>query len=264
MRLWIQSDLHVDVHGRRGHETISAAYALPDPQPEHDVVVLAGDVGEDPVKSIRWIAAAGFTKPVVFVCGNHEWYRHTIDRDLEKARAEAAKHPGIHLLQNDTVVIDGVRFVGAGLWTDYKLMREDQQWAAMQAADSSMNDHRFIRVARKGYSRFTPADALTEHMVSVVYIQTMLDTPFDGPTVVVTHHAPSIKSVHDRHWGDILNAAYASHLDHLVDRCTLWVHGHMHHAKQYQRGAGRVILNPRGYAALGKVSGWDPLLVVEV
>ena len=161
MKLWTFSDLHVDCHGRRGTEKISAAYTLPAPQPVHDVAILAGDIGEDPVKSIQWIASAGFTKPVLFVCGNHEFYRHTIDRDLEKAREEAAKHPGIHLLQNDTIVIDGVRFVGCTLFTDYKLMREDQQWAAMQAAGSTMNDHKLIRVAAKGYSRFTPADALT-------------------------------------------------------------------------------------------------------
>jgi len=252
------SDLHVDVSGDR------YPFKLPDPRPEHDVVVIAGDLRADMVKGVRWIANNGFTKPVLFVPGNHCFYGKAIDTLVAKAKAEAAAHPHIHVMNNDTVTIDGVRFIGATLWTDYKLMRADNQGLAMAHASASMSDHRFIRVAKDDYTRFRPVHALTEHQQSVEYIRTqLLDIPFDGPKVVITHHAPSMQSIDPRHWGDLLNAAYASHLDDLIDRCTLWTHGHTHRNVDYTRGDGRVVTNQRGYPSeFG--NGFDPSFVVEI
>lgn len=252
------SDLHIDV----GHNT--RPFAMPDPRPDHDVVVIAGDIREDMKKGVTWIANNGFTKPVIYVGGNHEFYRSSRDRGLEKAQAEAAKHPNIHILQDSCVDIGGVRFIGATLWTDYKLMRADNQQLAMLTAESNMNDHRLIRFARGNYRPWLAKDCLAEHEQSRRYIDLMLGEPFDGPRVVVTHHAPAMKSIDPRFWGDLLNAAFASHLDELIDRADLWIHGHVHHAHDYRMGDGRVVCNPRGYVGFGEQSGFDPSLVIEL
>jgi Icc-related predicted phosphoesterase len=261
MRAWIFSDLHVDV----------CPYRFPDPRPDHDVVIIAGDIGERVARSIKWIANSGFTKPVIFVPGNHEFYHDTIDHGLDKAREEAAKHPNIHLLDENTVDIMGVRFIGATLWTDYCLMRRDNQYGAMDWASQSMNDHRFIRMANADFKRFMPANALVKHEAALAYINAGLDErPAGMPTVVVTHHAPSIRSVPAQFFGQLLNAAFASHLDHYVDRAGVWVHGHIHTCQDYRIGDGRVICNPRGYVAVragaerAENAAFDPTLVVDI
>lgn len=258
MKLWVFSDLHVDANERK-------PWAIPDRMPECDAIIIAGDICEKLHKGIAWIAAGNLNeKPVIVVPGNHCFYHTTRDGEMEKARAEAAKHTNIHLLQDETVVLDGVRFVGATLWTDYLLYGEPYRWQAYTAADSAMNDHRLIKIAAKHYSRWRTKDAYEEHCVSRDYIAGELEKPFDGPTIVVTHHLPSAKSLdHERHAGDILNAAYASNLDHLVAKTTLWVHGHTHICNDYKIGDARVICNPRGYVAYGEKTGFDPALVVE-
>ncbi|HHJ15617.1 MAG TPA: hypothetical protein ENJ80_02855 [Gammaproteobacteria bacterium] len=78
----------------------------------------------------------------------------------------------------------------------------------------------------------------------------MLAEPFDGQTVVVTHHAPSSQSVHPRYARDLLTRAFASNLEHLMagDRAAAWVHGHMHESFDYKVHGTRVVCNPRGYA----------------
>ena len=112
MRLWILSDLHLDVNS-------SFPFTLPDPVPDHDVVVIAGDVCEGMARGVRWIAAAGLdAKPVIYVGGNHEFYGHDRLEDVSAARQTARAFPNIHVLEGDRVDIAGRTFIGATLWTD--------------------------------------------------------------------------------------------------------------------------------------------------
>lgn len=294
MKLWIFSDLHLDF-ARSTHP-----FELPDEWPEYDACVIAGDIRENPVRAIKWIADSGLaaSKPVLVVGGNHEPYGENIDTSRVKAAEEAALHPNIHLLQDSHVDIGEVRFLGATLWTDYCLYGVPMSWACYTAASAGMNDHRRIRVARNGYAKWRTKDAYEEHLRSRQYLEAMLDarpmpvpcrscggTGFQNarhgsmqyscrscvgsgavqrPIVVVTHHAPSMKSVDPKYGETPLNAAYASNLDHLVDRADLWIHGHVHTAFDYRIGDGRVVCNPRGYVGAGEETGFNPKLVVEV
>lgn len=260
VKLWIMSDLHIDVLPDK------YGFRLPDPRPKHDVVVIAGDIRENAVKSVKYIANACLNdKPVIFVRGNHESYGRAIDTDLVKAKEEAARHANIHVLENETVEIGDTKFIGATLWTDYLLYGEAFRWACVHTANSTMNDHRKIRVAADGYRKFSTKHAAKAHEESRQYIAAVLSEERKGPRVVVTHHAPSIKSVdHDRFGGDLLNAAYASNLEQLVDKADLWVHGHMHHRSDYRVGNGRVVCNPRGYAYRMEQTAFDPSLVIDV
>jgi Icc-related predicted phosphoesterase len=263
MKAWIFSDLHMDVRAD------THPFRLPERRPDHDMVIIAGDVREGAARAVRWIAETCLHhKPVIYVRGNHESYGKAIDTDLEAARAEIknTSYPhNIHLLENDSVDIDGVRFIGATLWTDYALYGEEMRWACYTAAQAGMNDHRRIRVAANGYAKFRTKEAWIEHKVSRIFIEDKLAEPFDGPRVVVTHHAPSMKSIDFERFGHTpLNGAYASNLDHLIDRSELWVHGHVHTRFDYMRGNGRVICNPRGYVGAGEETGFDPALVVDI
>lgn len=248
--------------------------------PEHDVVVVAGDLVTRMGRGPARIHALGLDeRPVVYVGGNHEHYGSKRDSDLVKAREAAAAFPNIHVLQDDEVVIGGTRFLGATLWTDFRLFGEERQREAMALAGSKeagMNDFQRIRLASRDYARFRPEDAVSEHLRTVAWLKARFAEPFEGPTVVVTHHAPSALSLPADMRGDLLSSAYASPLDDLVasSEAALWVHGHIHATNDYVLGGTRVLSNPRGYVQwvghgrrrqlLAQPTGFDPNLVVEV
>lgn len=238
MKLWILSDLHLEV------EALAEPLVEPDGA---DVLVVAGDVVNSIAKGIRWLSES-VSIPVVYVAGNHEFYRNSVIEGLEEGKAEAARHPNVHFLDDDVVVIDGVRFIGATLWTDFRLM--GGQPLAMEHARGAMNDYRAISWRKKpSWERFLPRHSYDMHERSRAFIATALKVPFDGPTVVVTHHCPHPGSVADRFRGDLLNAAFTSDLTDVIEigRPDLWVHGHTHDPFDYDVEGTRIVCNPRGY-----------------
>ena len=257
MRLWIFSDLHRDI----GQPWVPPAV------PVADVAVVAGDVGQGLYESVAWLADA--VRPhmrVVLVAGNHEFYRRTHPEELHLGR-RAARSMGIDLLEDDTAEIDGVAFSGCTLWTDYALDGDSLRAASMEDARRSMNDHRRITWSTKPvWKRFRPEEAAGLHRASRAFLSDALEPdPADRRTrVVVTHHAPSARSIEPRYAGKPLNPCYASHLDDLIERSgpALWVHGHVHGSHDYRIGATRLVCNPKGYC--DENGSFDPGLVVEV
>jgi predicted phosphodiesterase len=247
MKIHVLSDLHTEFA------------PFDPPETDADVVVLAGDTstGTHGIELAReWFPG----RHVLYVAGNHEFYRESTPR-LQRRLAEAARAYGIHYLENREVVIGGVRFLGCTLWTDFELFgaRHD----SMDAAQAVMNDFRLIRVDPE-YRRFRPADARVSHLISLDWLQTTLDKPFDGPTVVVTHHAPSLRSVNPRFHDHPATPAYASDLEWMLDgRVAMWIHGHTHVCLDYELGGTRILSNQRGYPE-DAVPGFDPARVVEV
>lgn len=258
MRLWIFSDLHVNIGGAW----------TPDAVPEADLALVAGDVGEGLARSVERLAAlVGTRMPVAMVAGNHEFYRRCLPDELLSGRAAADK-AGIHLLENDTVRFGDVAVSGCTLWTDYELDGPDSRDAAMRDAGVGLNDHRLVAwPGEAGRRRFGPEDALALHERSRDFLSLALRPGAEGAPrahVVLTHHAPSAASVAPRFAGKPLNAAFASRLDRLVaaGRPALWVHGHTHTSFDYRLGPTRVVCNPRGYP--GENPGFQPGLVIEV
>lgn len=261
MKIQIASDLHLDLLQQRfpGYRVIEPADA--------DVLVIAGDIHAG-------IAAldvfADWPVPVVYVNGNHEAYGHEYASVVEDLRQRSAGS-GVHYLEREQWVLGGVRFVGCCLWTDYLVTGDDRE-TAMAQSGRMLNDHRLIR---NGAGLFSPADALRLHQLSRAWLETVLATPFDGPTVVVSHHAPHPASIHPRFAGSSINAAFASDLTALMGKAQVWIHGHVHDSFDYEIGGTRVIANPRGYARNRHAADtptqvdWEnllfqPALVIEV
>jgi predicted phosphodiesterase len=263
MRLWILSDLHLE----------QSVWQPPtDMKGRADVVVLAGDIHNPLTRSIAWAAShmapgcAFDGMEVLLVPGNHEYYRRDIEEQALAAR-HAAKDAGVHLLDGHESLIGGVRFLGITLWTNYLLYGDSE--VAMQAATQGINDHRLISF--KG-GRFAPYDAMKQHFRELHWLEDQIALrPFAGPTVVVTHHCVSKKSVHSR-WGETpISAAFASNLDAFVaaSGAALWIHGHTHDSFDYMLGATRVVCNPKGYgpSVLGGIpenTVFDERLVIEI
>jgi predicted phosphodiesterase len=241
MKIQLASDLHLEMiaHYWPGERII-------EPAPGADVLILAGDIGhgDHPFEMFsKWPV------PVIWVAGNHESYGEEIASGLEQMRI-SAKRFNIHFLENDEVVIGGVRFLGTTLWTDYKLPSLQQTQAQlMEYAGKRLNDHYQISVNRGDGRphRLTTQDALERHMLARAWLEQEMAKPFEGKTVVVTHHGPHERSVHPRYLGNPLNAAFCSDLSDLMPGADLWVHGHTHDGFDYQVGRCWVVANPAGY-----------------
>ena len=248
MRLLFLADLHLE-------------FAPFTPPIENvDVVVLAGDIHVG-VKGIQWAVDTFGDTPVIYIAGNHEYYRESFPDHLDKMR-EAAKGTNVRLLENDAIEIGGVTFLGCTLWTGFNLYGDVKR--AMSEAETSMNDYHVIQLGQTGL-RLRPEDTLSLHKKSVQWLKKTLKTQAGKPMVVVTHHAPSLQSVADQYKQDLVSAAFASPLDSLVagSKAKLWLHGHVHHACDYRIGDTRVLCNPRGYPNEAG-NGFDPNLIVEL
>lgn len=242
MRLYITSDWHFEVSGLR---------SFPVELPAFDVAVVAGDVDRGIARSVKHLAEAPVLagKPVIFVPGNHEFDEGIFQDVLAEGLLVAQAYSNIHVFHRATAVIAGVRFIGATLWTDYALYRTTKP--SMVLAGQTMPDHKLIRYRETSghISRFMPWHAREEHMLDRAFIDAVLSESHDGPTVVVTHHLPSPRSVFRMFQGHPLSPAFASDLEPLIERCkpALWVHGHAHHSNDYRLSSTRIVANPKGY-----------------
>ncbi len=259
MKILVLSDLHIEL---AAFDPITGVDA--------DVIVLAGDIGKG-ANGISWASEAFKGKPIIYVPGNHEYY----GRDILETQALMrimAKETGVHLLDDGEVIIDDVRFVGTTLWTDFFLYSTDAdqkderltyQSMAMVNGQRYLNDFKVIHYGRLGH--FAPRHSVELHEKSLAWLTAKLEEPFDGKTVVVTHHLPSRKSVAERFDGDLLSACFASNLDHLFGKMDLWIHGHTHDNFDYVANGTRVICNPRGYVkyASAENSDFNSKLVIE-
>jgi Icc-related predicted phosphoesterase len=230
------------------------------------VLVVAGDLIPRMERGVKWLRERVADRPVIYIAGNHQGYGQDIDRDLEKARAAAAGS-NVHVLQNDSISIGGIVFLGATLWTDFDLFGDPEY--AMMAAGETMNDYRKIR--HRNYElRLRPQDTLKRHMESRDFIARELRKP--GRHVVVTHMGPHPEAARRGFERDISSASYTSDLSALIQECgpEIWVYGHTHESRNFSVGGGtKLITNAKGYGPWRPGETWDnenfnPNFVIEI
>ncbi len=254
MKLHILSDLHLSVQG------------MAQPQTDADVVVLAGDIAR-PERAAPW--ALDFGKPVLYVIGNHEFYGSSLP-EVKAAFHRLFDGTQVHLLDDSALELGGVRFLGSTLWTDFKANGAGDKMAeAMHKSSEFMFDFKRVRTAAAADAPLlTPEDTTRLFAASTRWLDAELAKPFAGPTVVITHHAPTLHSIHPRFAGSPFNAAFVSDAAWLLQggRAQLWIHGHTHDSYDYLIDRTRVLCNPRGYVKDGQVENarFNPQLVVSV
>ena len=257
MKISLVSDLHLDF----------ASVQLPG----GEVLILAGDICEYRSFKKELPSVVNFFKnecpkyeQVFMVMGNHEHYRYRLDKTYESLVELLPTN--VRLLENETVDYRGVVFMGATLWTDL----DRNSPIATIALKHGMNDYRAIEnyYSDTGfYHKLTPEYTYRLHNNTLDYFRSSLAEHQARPVVVITHHAPSYQSIHERYLGDGMNAGYASNLDEFIldhPQIKYWLHGHTHTAFDYQVGSTRVLCNPRGYYPHEPDTGFNPDLTFEV
>lgn len=226
------------------------------PVPDADVAVIVGDLSDDVVANIGWCARVVRPKmPVVYVPGNHDMYGRCIYGDVAELKT-IAQAQGVIFLEQETVVIDGTRFTGGLLWSNFELWasgtdREHEAVvAARLAASAEKSDYKRIFADRRAGRLMTPWDSRRRHQETITFIRAELSRPYDGPTVVATHFPVHVGSLQPQFMGDPDQPRYLSDHAALIEETQpdLWLHGHTHLAVRYRVGRTIISNNPRGYA----------------
>ena len=234
------SDIHIGIL-----EVYDTPEYIPDLK-DIDVYILAGDVCEEKNSRI-WIANLCKNNPntnFIEVAGNHLYYRGNIEKCHARRIELQESLPNYHFLENDSVIINGVRFIGACLWTDMNKRDEN----IIHNAWKCMNDYRKITYT-SNYIRLSPYRTIALHEKSKEYIFKTLNNSKE-PCIVVTHHQPFISEIQDD-----LSYAYMSDMDKEFNKCQnlpyIWFSGHTHLShditKEYKHGNVRFISNQRAY-----------------
>jgi predicted phosphodiesterase len=246
MRLHVISDLHIE------HSDWTP------PDVDCDVVVVAGDAKPPATLALPWLRNAFPDKEILYIAGNHDYYsdhRHPDTKTTWEWQREhapkLAEKLDIVWLDNGVATMGNVRFLGSTFWTDFMSRPGYVGFADAVRGALKMNDYRCIKTGRgRGGDRLKPRDTIDDHKASVRWLTEQLSIPFEGETVVVTHHSPSPKSlVAGKPYLD-LDWCYASDCEHLMHGAnapSLWIHGHVHRSQDYFVGTTRVLCNPRGY-----------------
>jgi len=232
MKIYILSDVHLEFADFRP------------PEIDVDVVILAGDihVGNE---GLKWAHKHFNNIPVIYVLGNHEFYGASFNDSLSSIR-ELSNNTNIHILENDSIEINDIQFIGCTLWTDFKLHGNTK--SAKSMATRYISDYDEINYG-KHHRRIKTSDITRLHQYSVSWLKNKIKYKTSEKRVVVTHHAPSKNSLTEEFLKSAISPAYASNLDALVrdSNASLWVHGHTHIQRDYKIGNTRVVSNPRGY-----------------
>jgi predicted phosphodiesterase len=221
-----------------------------------EFLILAGDIGS--YKSHYSFIKDCCTKyKVIYILGNHEFYGYSMKEVREFWKNVELEN--FYFLDNSSVVIDGIRFIGSTLWTDF----DNENYLRMMNAKNSISD--FAKIVKNDNSgHITPINILEEFKESRQFIESELEK-HDDVQVLITHHAPSYMSVDEKFQGHPNNAYFASNLDNMIaySNLSLVVHGHMHTHVDYMLDTKRVVANPRGYPG-DTTSRFDPEFVIKL
>jgi predicted phosphodiesterase len=280
MKVQLLSDLHLEAHP---HWVPHAAHGA-------DMLVLAGDIGSYQAGSqltdsdfglARFSPLTGWPTPVVFVPGNHEYDAQ--DFDIAHARLrETCDRLGMIWLERESTVLGGVRFVGTTLWSDFDALAPScsapttashhpsginplaQQLKARDKAFRAANYYlRKTQTTRQGEPWL--AEGVREQALTCqTWLREALQIPFDGPTVAITHFAPSLHSADPRYGLTPGTAGFCNALDDLLPFAQVWMHGHLHAPSNYVQRGCRVVANPMGYARKNEQAAFQPNLLIEI
>lgn len=281
MKIQLLSDLHLEVHPQFVAQPAAGA----------DVLVLAGDIGS--YQSSTQVDGENFglerfsplpqyaswPVPVLFVPGNHEYDSQDFDEARIRLQRTCDKL-GLIWLDRETVVMDGVRFIGTTLWSDFDAVAMHEGVTDItrlhQLREKAYRAANFY-LQKTGGTRhgqpFLAEPMRDESLKCQDWLRAALQQPYDGPTVAVTHFAPSLRSADPRYGLVPGTAGFCNVMDDLLPYANLWLHGHLHCASDYVAKGVRadgsawqchVVANPLGYARKGEQEQFQPASTIDL
>ena len=272
MNIQLLSDLHLE----------SNPNFVPQYAQGADVLVLAGDIGSYQTNSSltrMGIADFGLGRfanwpcPVVFVPGNHEYDGQEFEAAHQRMQ-EVCQRLGFIWLEREVVMLQGVRFVGCTLWTDFDALTSTQAAKTPVTIGQQLvaRDKAFRAASyalKKNHALINGQPMLAEGLRALglknqAWLRQALSVPTAEKTIVVTHFAPSLRSADPRYGINPGTAGFCNALDDLLPQAQLWLHGHLHCPLDYTVGGCRVVANPLGYARKNEQLFFKPQSCISV
>ena len=248
MRIWHISDLHLN-------EEEMKKWSELDNIPEADIAVILGDVSDDGLKNIEWCGKHIIPHmPVIYVPGNHDFYNSDL-HEIDIQARELAKKNNIIYLNKDTVIIDGIRFIGGALWSDFRVngfkddLSEEENIARNIEVAKKKTDFKKIFICKKTSQNITPYDTAEIHKTTRDFFQKELSQKFDGKTIVLSHFSPLKDSTMEEFEKSPTHPSYASDQSDVVTKYKpeMWLFAHIHGFFEKNIHGTKFACNPRGY-----------------
>lgn len=253
MKLQIASNLHLEMH--RNHQPPIQDFF---PAGERDVLVLAReiDVYQD---ALEFVESEARVSPVIYVPGNHEYYRGWGRKATAQFWREVAEEtPDLHYVDGDSVTIEGVRFWGAAWYSDLRGRRDPGQ---LHMVENSVMD---FASGINDAGTWTVQRHIAEHERQTG----LLRAEADRVDVAITHWPPIREATASRFRGSPLSGYFVNDRENVVREIgaqQLWISGHARDPYDCMVGRTRCIGNPCGYPGeLPETEGFRADRIVEV
>lgn len=249
MKVLILADLHLDeYHFPDAVEQLGAEIRAAGADAE--ALIIAGDLCEMPSTkwddALLWLRSHFPDRPIHIIPGNHDYYGEEIGA-AEAAMARICRRHGCHFAQTSAFHIGETRFLTATLWTDFGLFTQERGEGAigyaMMTARKKVSDYGVGSITIGNPERqLRPKDTACIHESHLTWLKEELARAHEGPTVVVTHHAPSISVAGAP---SELSPCFVSDLDWLIEqaRPEAWFFGHTHRDADMRAPGGTLIRN---------------------
>lgn len=221
--------------------------------PGWDCLVIAGDLSSD-LDNIDhfFYYCAPKDIPIIYVLGNHEFEGKRLDLATNKIRDLLKPYENVHLLDNESIVINGVKFIGTTLWSNFEsagmhMKKEEMNWAKFHVVDFSSI---FDKNDKGKYVPINPEKMIELNKKAYQFLEFELKkNEFNGPKIVVSHFAPHKNSIHSS-YENKMSSYWVNHLEELLGFSDYWFHGHTHNSFDYTVEGTRVVCNPRGFSRI--------------
>jgi len=223
-------------------------------QPAAPNIVLAGDIGSlYRINQLRYFLQrlASFFERVIYVPGNHEWYKlanfQSVPLNVLNARLLSLEDEidNLYVLNQTSIIVDDICITGTTLWS----------------RATCHIPHFIVKTPgiRYAYNKI--------HENNLRYICRMISycAKVGLRLMVVTHHVPTYKLVTDK-MKNAYVSLYASHLDSLLSSKYVhtWICGHIHKNFDFiTEGGTRLVGNQKGKPT-DDVVGYDKRKVVSL
>ena len=245
MTLQYASDLHLEFPENR-------RFLEQNPlQKTGDILVLAGDVvtfSKIELANSFFDRVSSQFERVYWLPGNHEYYG--FDLSSKPTVLHEAIRPNVWLVNQATVIHNKVRLLFSTLWSHIGYTMES-------IIQRQLNDFYQIRF---GDRLFLPSDYNRLHDENLAFLKMELTKPFEGKTIVATHHIPTFYNYPEQYKCDDLNEAFATELFDLISDQgpDAWIFGRHHcNMSAFTVGKTQMLTNQLGYVARGEYVSYN-------
>lgn len=256
MKIQYASDLHLEFDDNKGF-----IHANP-LKPAGEILILAGDITyltPDHFADTIFEKLSGDFQHVYLIPGNHEFYKKHQDIAEVLPVFQRKVRENVTYLNNEVIYFKSdLRIIFTTLWTHLSPSKSF-------SIESKLND---FNQSVYGGERFTSERYNHCHQVCREFLESELQNPFSGKTIVASHHVPfPSKYCKYPFAGDELSEAFHVDLLDMISKYRIdhWVYGHNHlNMEPFELHGTHFHANQLGYVFYGEHKAFRPDALIEV